>query len=197
MGNGNTLDNVLRQSLNIPADQFEGPAELLNLTLPGDWIVRNGSTDAEKLKALEGILKKEIGKDIRFESRNVQRDVIVAKGTFKFTPPSGTYDDKQIHFYADKLDPDEGSGGGTADTVAALIAVLGQRTGLQVIDETTNSSEQIRQLYGHHRSSGLRSAADQAEKKAKLNLMLKNMEKQTNLTFIVEERPVSKWFVVE
>lgn len=183
--------------MSVPADQFEGPDELLKLKVPGDWIVRKGATDAEKLQALEIILQQELGKQISFQKREVTRPVIVAKGTYKFTSPQGTYDDRHVHFYSDKLDPDEGSGGGTADTVAELIAVLGQRTGLQVIDETKNSSEKINQPYGHHSSSRIFGVTGEGKQTDKLNLMLKNLEKQINLTFTVEERTVSKWFVVD
>ncbi len=197
VGGARKLDGVLRSSLSIPADRFEGPDELLKLLVPGDWIVKKNISDAEKLKALEIILQEELDKKIGFQKRKVHRLVIVARGNYQFTPPSGTYSDEWVHFYSDKLDPDEGSGGGTADTVAKLIAVLGRRTGMQVIDETKNSSKEINQPYGHHGSSRLRNVKDQVEKSAKLDLMLKNLHEQTNLTFTVEQRLVSKWFVVD
>lgn len=192
MSGTNTLDNVIRQCLSIPPDRFEGPDWLLNMPVPGDWIVRKDASDAARLHALESILQEEFGRNITFEKRRV----IIAKGTYRFTPPSGTYNDRYVHFYSDALDANEGSGGGTADTVAELIAVLGKRTGISVVDETTNGSQVIHQPYGHHRSSRLRNIDDETQRDL-LNQMLRNLEKQTNLTFTVEERPVEKWFVTE
>ena len=189
-----SLNNVLNASLSIPDDQFEGPKELLKFPVGGDWIVRKNVSDAEKLRALEKILLEELGEKIIFQKRKVVREVIVAKGEFKFSRPSGTYDDRRMHFYSDKLDP-RVTGVGKADTVAELINVLGQRTGLQVIDETRNSSEKIDLPYGHHRSSRLSFVNTQAKNSTKLKMMLKNLEKQTNLRFTIKERTVSKWIV--
>jgi hypothetical protein len=104
VGGNNTLDSVLRNSLGINHDEFEGSVELLNLAVTGDWIVRKPSSAEDRLKALEEILKNEMGKDIHFVKRTVDREVIVAGGKFDFRPLSGTYNDKEFPFFSDTLD---------------------------------------------------------------------------------------------
>jgi beta-lactamase regulating signal transducer with metallopeptidase domain len=190
------LSSVLRNNLSIGRDKYEGPEELLQIEVPGDWIVRKDSTVQQRLRALERILKDEIGRDIRFIKRQVKREVIVATGNFEFNSPRGTYDDRKFHFYSDKLDPDESAGGGTADSVSKLLEVLARLTGIQVIDNT-QSAKEIKLPYRHHGSSYLRNLKSNTEVKEKLALLLKNIELQANLKFNIQLRTVQKWFVVE
>jgi hypothetical protein len=176
--------------------QYEGPEELLKVELPGDWIVRVDTTIEERMDALEQLLAEEVGKNIKFEKRIVNRNVIVASGTYEFHQSSGTYNNKSLHLYSDRLDPDEGAGGGTAHTVADLITALGDQVGIPVINET-NANKEINIPYGHHRSSYLRRVKDKAEKMKKLDILLANLTKQTELQFRIERQPVEIWFVTE
>ncbi|MHB9071322.1 MAG: hypothetical protein ACYC54_13270 [Sedimentisphaerales bacterium] len=195
-GGKETLYSVLREHLSIGADKLDVPEELMRIEVPGDWIVRKNSTVEQKLKALEKILSEEIGKDIRFEKRKVVRDAVVAVGKFKFHPPSETYEHESVHLYSDKLDADESSGGGTADSVSDFLNKLANIINMPVIDETRNSKE-IEIPYRHHSSSYLRREKYDAEKKRKLDMLLANIKKQTELQFRIEKRPVEIWFVTD
>ncbi|MCH7556100.1 MAG: redoxin domain-containing protein [Planctomycetes bacterium] len=176
--------------------EYEGPEELLSLKLPGDWIVRAGTTIEERMKALEELLAEELGRNIRFVKRTVEREVIVATGKFKFHPPSGTYESNSVHLFSDQVDPDERAGGGTADSVSDFLQRLGSRVKMSVIDKT-KSSEQVRIPYLHHRSSRLRDVKDEVEKAKKLKTLLANLTDQTDLQFKVERQPAEIWFVME
>ncbi len=176
--------------------EYDGPEELLSIELPGDWIIRDEVTQKVKLKALEQLIAEELSRTIQFEKRTVERQVIVATGSFKFHPPSETYEHKSVHLYADELDPDEGSGGGTADSVNDFILRLGSLVDMPVVDHT-ESSKKIKVPYRHHRSSYLRRIKDKAEKASKLEILLANLTKQTELQFRIEKRPVEVWFITE
>lgn len=176
--------------------EYEGPEELLSLKLPGDWIVRTATTIEERMKALQQLLVEELGRQINFEKRTVEKNVIVASGQFKFHPLSGTYNDSLLHLYSDKLDPDESSGGGTADSVAELLAEIGDNVGMPVINET-ETYEEMRIPFGSHGSCSLERIKDDVEKARKLDMLLANLTKQTELQFTVERRPVEVWFVTE
>ncbi|MFC1738394.1 M56 family metallopeptidase [Planctomycetota bacterium] len=195
-GGKRPLDSVLRSNLSIETNKYDGPEELLQVQVPGDWIVRKPSTIEERLKALEKILSEEIGRNIRFEKRKIEQEVIVATGDFKFHPPSETYEHDSVHLFTDELDPDEGSGGGTADSVNGFLGKLGNLIDMTVIDQTT-PSEEIKIPYRHHSSSYLRKVKDETEKKRKLDILLVNLTKQTELQFRIERRPVEIWFVTE
>jgi hypothetical protein len=196
-GGERSLDSFLRGNLGVKANQFDGPEELLQIEVPGDWLIRMPSTIEERLGALERILSDEIGRDIRFEKRKVELEVVIASGDFKFHPPSGTYDRDGVHLFTDELDPDERAGGGTADSVNGFLGRLGGLIDMTVIDETSTPSEEIKIPYRHHHSSYLRKVKDKADKKRKLSILLANLSKQTELRFRIEKRPVDIWFVTE
>ncbi|MHC4535368.1 MAG: M56 family metallopeptidase [Planctomycetota bacterium] len=161
------ISSALYSVLRINTFEYEVPEELLSLKMPGDWIVRDEAPREVKLKALEQLLADELGRSIRFEKRTVEREVIIATGKFKFHPPSGTYENSSVHLFCDQVDPDEGSGGGTAYSVSDFLQRLGSRVKMPVIDKT-ESSEQLRIPYRHHRSSLLRNIKDKVEKTRKL-----------------------------
>ena len=190
------IDSTLRNVLRINTFEYDGPEELLSLKLPGDWIVRDEASQEVKLKALEQLLADELGRNIRFVKRTVEREVIVATGKFKFHPPSGTYESNSVHLFSDQVDPDERAGGGTADSVSDFLQRMGSRVKMSVIDKT-KSSEQVRIPYRHHRSSRLRDVKDEVEKAKKLKTLLANLTDQTDLQFKVERQPVEIWFVTE
>ncbi len=190
------LKRILNSNLSMNQNSYEGPEELLEIDVPGDWIVLKDASEEQKLKALEEILAKEIGRDIRFEKRAVERQAIIATGNFKYHRLPMVQDDKWIHMYSDDFTPDGGGGGGTADSVSEFLQAIGDRVGMPVIDQT-ESSEEIRIPYRHHRSAYLSRIEDPTEKAEKLQLLLDNISRQTNLQFTVGRRPVEKWFVTE
>jgi hypothetical protein len=219
-GGKRPLLSVLRNNLSMGRDTFEGPEELLDVQVPGDWMVRKHSgaggranvpaapgmprpagnrkdpSVGELLKALEKILKDEIGRDIRFVKRRVEREVIVATGRYRFRALDGKGDGTRVYMYSDKFDPDAGGGGGTAQSVSEFLAALANRVAIPVIDQT-KSSGQITIVYDHQRSAYLDKVKDNAEKDKKLEILLKNLSEQTGLKFKRERRMVDKWFVTE
>jgi thiol-disulfide isomerase/thioredoxin len=190
------LDSVLQHVLRLKSFEYEELEGLSNMELPGDWIVRDETSQAVKLKALSQILADELGRTIHFKKHAVEREVIVATGCFKFQPISGTYNNRWLHLFSDQLDPDERSGGGTANSVSELLDVLGNRVGIPVMNET-ESPKEIGIPYGHHRSSKLREIKDETKKAGKLQMLLNNLSEQTGLGFTIERRPIVIWLVTE
>jgi len=91
---GSRLPNVrsaLNWILDIPHYDLAIPEELQEVGVPkGDWIVREGCSVQERLKALEEIIRTEMRRSIRFEKRTVERDTIVVTGRYAFPPyPAG------------------------------------------------------------------------------------------------------------
>jgi len=190
------LRGVLNSNLNMNQNSYEGPEELLEIDVPGDWIVLKDASEEQKLKALEKILAREINRNIRFEKRTVERQAIVATGSFKYHRLPMMQDDRWIHMFSDDLTPGGGGGGGTADSVSEFLQAIGNRVVMPVIDQT-KSPEEISIPYRHHRSAYLSSIEDTAEKAEKLKLLLDNISRQTELQFIIEPHPVEIWFVTE
>jgi beta-lactamase regulating signal transducer with metallopeptidase domain len=185
-----TLNHVLNAVLQLKSYEYEGPKELLDIDLPGDWIVRDTATEEQKLRALEQLMAKELGWKIRFNRREVERPVIVATGRFEFQPLPNERYAKDVQFYIDTLDV---TGGGTARSVAELLQRIGDRANMRIIDKTEPSGDmQIR--YNLHRSSRpLREMEDGPEKERLLKGFLDNIAKQTQLHFEVRTQPVEVW----
>jgi len=190
------IDSILRSVLRINTFEYEGHEELLNLKLPGDWIIRDKAPQKTKLKALEQLLADELGRSIQFVKRTVEREAIVATGRFKFRRLSVAQDDRWVHMFSANFEPDASGGGGTADSVYEFLQAIGNCVGMPVIDQTERS-EEISIPYRHHRSAYLSRINDPTEKAEKLKLLLDNISHQTNLQFIVERHPIEIWFVTE
>jgi len=195
-GRISALSNVLNHVLLMNHSEYTGSKELLNLKLPGDWIIRNEMPQDIKLAALEDLIEAELGRNIRFEKRPTEREVIIASGRFKFHPPVGTYESTSVHMYADEVDPDERSGGGTDRSLAEFLETLGDRVNIPVIDRT-EPIEEISIPFRHHRSSAIFREPDEQERARKLRLMLDHLTEQTELQFEMTTQPVEVWFVTE
>jgi len=189
------LKSVLGSNLSINKNSFEGPEELLNIEVPGDWIVRRETSEEQKLKALEEILAEEIGRKIRFVKRTVERKSIVASGSFKYHRLPVAKDDRYILMFSGDFVSEDGGGGGTADSVHEFLEAIGNRVNMPVIDRAVPLEIQI--PYRHYRSAYLSRIEDPAEKEKKLIQLLDNISRQTNLQFRVGMQPVEKWFVTE
>jgi beta-lactamase regulating signal transducer with metallopeptidase domain/thiol-disulfide isomerase/thioredoxin len=195
-GRPTSLGSVLGSILHLKRFEYDGPEELLNLEVAGDWIVRDELPQEAKLQALEELIARELERKIRFEKRTVDREVIVATGRFQFHPPTETYESTSVHMYADEVDPDEGAGGGTANSLADFLQRVGDRVNMPVIDRTEPTQE-MRIPFRHHRSSRVYREIDIQERTRKLRLMLDHLTEQTELRFEVATQPVEIWFVVE
>jgi beta-lactamase regulating signal transducer with metallopeptidase domain/Leucine-rich repeat (LRR) protein len=188
------IDSTLRSVLGLNTFEYDGPEELLSLKLPGDWIVRDGTSQEMKLKAFEQLLAEKLGRHIRFEKRTVEQEVVIATGHFKFHPISEAIRQDVVHLYVDEL---RTSGGGTAHSVAELLQTIGNRANIYVVDRTEPSEENNILYYIHSSSRDLRRMKSSPEKTEKLKMFLANLTDQTELQFEVAIQPVEIWFATE
>ncbi|MBN2582827.1 MAG: hypothetical protein JXL80_07130 [Planctomycetes bacterium] len=196
-GDSHSLRDVLAKNLEMSESEFEGAEEVLSIQLPGDWILRLETPLADYLKALEKIASKETGHTIRIESRQVERDVIVAEGKYghrplEDSPEAARFD---VYMYSDTIEPERGGGGGSG-TVARLLHALDQQTGRRVIDNTEASGD-LKLSYRTYRSSYLKTKRAAEDYDRLLDLLLANISKQTSLTLRKEKRLIDVWFVVD
>jgi Protein of unknown function (DUF3738) len=158
--------------------------------------VRPGAAEADKLAALARITSQAHGRIIHFQRREVDRDVVVAKGRYAFAPIDGVYDNTSVHLFVGTPDRNEGSGGGSGD-LAELLQMLGDRTGVPVIDQTEGPPPEGRLQWGHHRSSDLARYWAGPGRAEKLDRLLETVSKQTGLKFERARRKVPVWVVAE
>lgn len=191
-----SLQDALRSIVGLSRFEYGISGELADVNIPGDWIVRKGSSKAQRVSALERIVQEHTQRLIQFQRRELERDVIVARGQFHFTPVPDSYNASWIHMYSDTLDPDERNGGGSGSLEKCLRYLGEVLLDQQVVDET-NGSENIEVSYGWHGSGYIRRIEDETERAAKLRMLLDNISHQTGLKFHIERRTVPLWRVVE
>jgi hypothetical protein len=189
------LKHVLTFPLLMQSYEFEGPENLLSIDLIGDWVVRPQATREQKLAALSRVIKEASGRLVTFEKRDVERDVIVAKGRFAFKPLPEPAGGRSVVMYIDPFKPNDGGGGGSGD-LARFLATLGTRVRNRVIDETDGPLPANFQ-WEHQQSSYLSRDPAGPERDAKLRALLDNVSKQTGLTFETARRKVPVWFLTE
>ena len=194
---GVSLKAAFERIIGFSEFEYDIPDNLLAIEIPGDWIVRKGSSKEQQLRAFEKIVQDYTKRPIRFERQQIERDVIVARGEFHFKPLTGTYDDSWIHVFSDKLDPDEGGGGGTYSLDRFLTQRLAEIQLKQHVVNLTEPSDNLRIKCGCHESAYLGKIAPGPERDAKLDLLLENLYRQTSLVFTKEFRKVDIWYVVE
>jgi hypothetical protein len=141
-----TLSHVLRHVIGLGRQDFDGPDKLLNIDLPGDWVLRKGASHGQLLADLMDILRNDLGRSIRFEQRLVERDVIVVRGRFVFTPQSGAYSSNGVHIYAETLDKNEGDGGGSG-SLAKFLQQVGSQLNITIIDQTDPYAKDLSWFY--------------------------------------------------
>jgi beta-lactamase regulating signal transducer with metallopeptidase domain len=187
------IRSALNWVLGIPDYDFVVPEELHDMQMPkGDWIVRDGTSPQEKLKALEEIIRTEMHRSIRFEKRVVERDTIVVTGRYAFTPLPDKDADRLCLF----VNETASLGKGEADSLADLFRKLADGINI-AIDNRTDSSQtgKIQYLEGDEVMDSYPEKAIDQEKN--LPALLDNLAKQTGLQFNVEKQPAEVWFVIE
>ncbi len=188
-GSGYSLTSVLGIALNLKSQQIDGPDDLLQKRLAGDWIVRPASPREPMLRQHELILRKDFGAHVKFEFRKVEREVYVASGVYQFRPLPGEPEDVQI--FGAALVPDSGAGGGSGD-FAEFLDWLGRWIETPVVDELTARPEGRLSWWLHARSP----FTEQMQKEDHdAEMVLKNVAEQTGLQFTKEHREVEFLFV--
>jgi hypothetical protein len=189
------LRTVLENAVQLKTYEYEGPDGLLSRDMAGDWVVRPGADTGGELAELARLVKQAHGIDVRFERRELEREVIVAGGTWKFTPLEGTYNEKWVHLFAGKQDKSEGSGGGSGN-LDEFLKMLGSRVGSRIVDEVKGPRPEMI-TWGHHASSRLYNMPPGPERLEKLTQLLDAVSKQTGLTLETARRKVPVWVLFE
>jgi hypothetical protein len=144
------------------------------------------------MKAMESILSSITGRDLIIQEMPAERYVIIARGRWEFHPISGARlrSGQAVHFYTDKLDPQEAAGGGTGN-LTDFFQRLEDITRIRVINEVTDGPTKPIEWANNF------SASRAAGTEPPLRDLLDNLTTQTSLEFIRRPRMVPVWFVRE
>jgi hypothetical protein len=159
-------------------DQWEGLGDL-----PGDLVIREGTTKQQRLDALAELVERETGRKIRFEPAKVQRDTIVVRGEYRPGPLEGLPGNVIELFAGDGPDPRQRQA--ERGDLKGLFSIVENLTSLRVDDETAAKANP-RVSYRIDRREPL-----------KPDRIIELLGKQTGLRFAVEKRETEMWRVVK
>jgi len=194
-----TLGSVLWE-LGLRHYEMDGPRELLQLQLGGDWIVRTETPVEQGLRELESILEGELGRRIRFLRQTVEREAIVVRGRFDRRYLEGHEGEDTIYLFAGDVPGGQMSAGGSG-SIAGMLDVLGDRFNRPIVSEAEG-------LDGHVsyqaflpalfvRRPGSKGSVPVPGDEEKLDSALVNLTRQTSLEFSRETRLFTMRLVTE
>jgi len=177
-----SVANILRVVIGIPRYHFQidDVPQTMGL-LVGDWVIRSGATHEELTAALAAILKR-LGWPIKFEKQQIERELFIARGSYKpraDVPP----DDRFVHIF---LDEKKNPLGANAGNVHEFLISIGELMNHEIIDETQNPKESI---FWRNYLPG-----DISDKFA--DRLLDNITDETALDFHREKRQTILWTAV-
>lgn len=179
-GRPGTLRSLF-EIVGISPEMVDGDAELLRTPLPGDIVLRAGASRERVIGQIRDALGKTLGRPLRIAWREVDRQVIVAKGGFAHTPIPGR--SEAIELYARKLNEDRTSGGGGSGDFGEFLRKLGTYIERRVVDEIEAPPE--REIRWHYNDYG----------RTEPEMVLQHLTEQIALTFEEELRRVKVLFV--
>ena len=195
-GDKGTLGSTLPFVIGLKSFEYDISDELLETELHGDWIIRNEKPVAQKLSALAPIVSKALQRPVSFELRNVEREAVVVTGSFNLKPLDEESRRLCVYLYTDPNDDRSRGGGGSVDSVAQLIRVIGDRIEMPMVDKTVKR-EDLALGYRTLHSSYLRRVTNPIEIRERIRVLLDNVSKQTGLTFEFKRHKVDIWFLVD
>jgi hypothetical protein len=186
-----TVASALTKS-GIERVDLDGAGGVYDMEVAGDWIVRDGATREQILADIERILGEVTGGKVKVQRIKLEKDVIVARGTYKqklLTEPAPPREPKDVHLFVNNVDPQEGAGGGVG-TLDQFLRRVAQVAGMKVINEAEPHKGKV-SWTNNHDADDAQKSSDQRE------LLLKHVAEQTSLDFRIERRTVDAWRVTD
>lgn len=185
-GTGWAIRDILRLLVDIYPQEIEGDDDLLNRRILGDFIVREGLPSEKTVSLFELVLRRDIKIPVRMTFREVPREVIVARGKYRFTPVPGRAGDT-IEIYDERLlTPSRiGGGGGGSGDLATFLRSVGWYLNDRVVNEVEGPPKGNLNWHENFAAEGIKVP----------ELVLQHLTEQTGLTFTKETRRVRVLFV--
>jgi hypothetical protein len=181
--------------IRLKSYEFSAPDDLLRTEIPGDWVYRDGTSQADLLAAFGTILREDLRLRVKVEHREVEREVIVVQGRFEARPLLAGAEGKRLHVFLESAPPQESFGGDWSGNLRELLDRVGDQVGRRFIDESQAPGELKIEWRDYLTWSLSRRGPDAGVEPAALDRLLENLAKQTSLTFHREVRKESVWLL--
>jgi RNA polymerase sigma factor (sigma-70 family) len=165
----------------------DGVALLEARQISADFIIREGTTEDRLIEGLGVVLRRDLKTPVKLSYREVEREVLVASGTFQTVPPLGESQRTPLLLYG-KLPIREGQWLKTEDGYTGMLNQMGVLTNRQVINEVKDAPAGGRTWFEYDPVFRLDAKDD-------MKALLDHVTEQTGLTFKQEKRRVKVLFV--
>ncbi len=156
-----------------------------NVRIVADIVRREGASREELLGELSRVLEERLDLDLGFRSVSEVSRTLVLRGSVGAVPPDDERDGQRVlHVFTDRRDPGTGAGGGPFPDTGDLVELLSNHLGMPVVDRTTGTPDHPVHVRLH----------PSAQRTQRLDLLIRNLESQTDLDIEIVER--SDWIVV-
>ena len=150
------------------------------MRMVADIVRREGASREELLGELSRVLDERLDLALAFRSVSEVSRTLVLRGSIGTVPTDDERDGQRVlHVFTDRRDPRTGAGGGPFPDAGDLAGLLSNHLGIPVVDRTTGTPE-------HPFHVRLHPSADRTQR---LDLLIRNLESQTDLDIEIVERP--------
>jgi hypothetical protein len=123
--------------MGVFSTELEGDPKLLDTVVSGDWIFRAGVPDERMAAALESTLQRALRLRITVRFRQVERDVVVARGRYRHSPVAGR-SKNEVEIYGKQIVPNGGGAGGGGGRFPEFLKWVGEWINRPVVSEVEN-----------------------------------------------------------
>ena len=174
--------------MDVDPAEIEGDRELLKTTVTGDWVFREGVPAERMAGSLQSILQRVLRLRIKLTFRQVVRDVVVARGRYRYAPLPGR-SNNQIDLYGKQLVKDATA---VSSDFRRFLKQVGRFIGRPVVDEVTVPPIEPILCFQHVRSPFTEQMRLEDHDEASV---LAHLHEQTGLSFSREMKPVRVLFI--
>ena len=184
------LKELILPSLNIPRQALRLNDALKEVRIKADVLMRPGATTDELLADLEDALREKLGLDLAFDLRTEMTPTLVLGGSIGEVPQDPESSGRPtLQVFTDRKndDPPFGSDAGPYTESKDLVELLENQLGMLVVDQMDGRATKPYWIR-LHRSS---------DKTRRFDLLIQNLEAQTDLDIRIEDQPTEVLYVTE
>ena len=183
-GCNNLLDVLYNIGFPLHTVRFEETAE--RILIETDIIMREGAPRLELLAELGDILKEKFDLSIGFEATSELTKTLVLRGTIGTIPLDDVWGGARVlHVFTHAKNEDRD--GGSVVDAEDLAEMLADYLGMPVVDETSGSATEPYEVLLYN----------SAYYTTQVDLLIQNLEAQTDLDIVIDQRPQQMVAVIE
>lgn len=175
--------------------EIDGDPELMETPIKGDWIYRAGAPAEQTLAALESTVQRALRLSprhrITMQFRQVERDVVVVRGQYRYAPVAGR-SKNQVEIYGKQIVPGGGGAGGGTGKFGEFLKWVGEWIERPVVSEVEAPPKGNIEWFYNARSPFTRAMRQEDHDEV---LVLKHLKEQTGLSYTRERKKIRILFV--